>query len=167
MKKIILCIIVVLLIFTGCNNNGCKIKYPKNIKPIDWENYNNVYDIFWNYHTENSVTNKKIDQDRGKDIMVYGYIFGISTFHFSLIANKDNSEIQLFISPFDYHYEDDDRYANIDTLLNQIQTKLDTSDLTKKCFIKGKLSNESFPNNDCNWIDPKIIITDINNIYFE
>ena len=155
----------ILFLLTACEKH-CKIKYPKNIKPIDWENYNDVYTVYWNYHTVSSETNKKIEQDRGKEVMIYGYIHGIQWAKFSLIANKDNSNLQVFTRLFFNPY-DDDGYVNFDTLVHQIQTKLDTSDLTKKCFITGKLSATSLGTNYCTWIVPTIIITDINDIYFE
>jgi hypothetical protein len=47
MRKLILSFTAVFLLFVACNKN-CKIKYPKDVKPIDWENYNDVYTVYWN-----------------------------------------------------------------------------------------------------------------------
>ena len=59
--SIVLRFTIVLLLFAGCDKN-CKIKYPKDLKPIDWENYNDVYDVIWNY------TDIKESSDMGKTI---------------------------------------------------------------------------------------------------
>jgi len=153
------------LFFCGCEK--CKIKYPKNIKPIDWENYNDVYTVKWNYITVGSETKTKIEQDRDKDIMIYGWVsfphawnigFGLNEFfdgNGTMCTIGIQSTIDSINNIVDY------------SLLEQVRTKLDTSDLTKKCFIKGRLSSQSFPGNGCSRIEPKIMITDINNIYFE
>jgi hypothetical protein len=50
--------------------------------------------------------------------------------------------------------------------LPEFQSKLDTSDLTKKCFIKGKLDFRRFKRTCCVRV-PVIIITNVNDIYFE
>jgi len=41
MKRIILCFTAILLLFTDCNKD-CIIKHPKDVKSIDWENYNDI-----------------------------------------------------------------------------------------------------------------------------
>jgi len=48
-----------------------------------------------------------------------------------------------------------------------LQAKLDTSDLTKKCFIKGTLCLEEIITKGCCRATPAIVIRDINDIYFE
>lgn len=47
MKKLILCFTIIVFVFVACNKE-CQIKYPKNLKSIDWENYNDVYTVYWN-----------------------------------------------------------------------------------------------------------------------
>ena len=51
MKKICLLLILSLaaVLFAACGK-FCLEKCPKDIKPIDWENYNSVYDVFYNYY---------------------------------------------------------------------------------------------------------------------
>jgi len=162
MKRIILCIIAILLLFASCDK-GCKIKRPKDIKPIDWENYNDVYTVYWNYRTVNFDINNKMEQDRGKDIMIYGWVrFGdFSNIYVFGLRESFNSGITCAVGVPPIQID------SINYLHEQVQAKLDTSDWTKKCFIKGKLSSISHPDNNCNWIEPHVIITDINNIYFE
>jgi hypothetical protein len=45
---IISCLTAILLLFTTCEKN-CIGKRPKDVKPIDWENYNDVHTVYWNY----------------------------------------------------------------------------------------------------------------------
>jgi hypothetical protein len=108
-------------------------------------------------------TNKKIDQDRGKDIMIYGWVrFGdFSNIHGFGLRESFNSGLTCIVGVAPIQID------SINNLYIQVQTKLDTSDRTKKCFIKGKLSFAEFPDMNCNWIEPKIAITDVNDIYFE
>jgi len=165
MKKIILCFTALLLLFTACKppeDKPCKIYRPKDLRPIDWENYNDVYTVYWNYRTVNFDINDKIEQDRGKNIMIYGWVhFGdFSNIHGFGLRESFNSGLTCNVGA------DVIQIDSINYLHEQLQTKLDTSDWTRKCFIKGKLSSVEFPDN-CNWRYPKVIITDINDIYFE
>ena len=164
MRKIsflmILCITAVVLLFANCDKN-CKIKYPKDLKPIDWENYNDVYTVYWNYCTVSSETNKKIEQDRDKDIMIYGWVcFPHSINHeFALSEYPNGSGIMCTIGilpPID----------TINNIVGQVRVKLDTSDLTKKCFIKGVLRLRPAPVKGCKCV-PHIDILDVNDIYFK
>ena len=162
MKKIILYITALLLLFSACKKS-CKIKYPKDIKPIDWENYNDVYTVYWNSRTVFDDANNKIEQDRGKDIMMYGWVhFGdFSNIHSFALRQSFNSDIKCAVGVPLIQID------SINYLHEQVQAKLDTSDWSKKCFISGKLMGVSFSDMNCTWIEPRIEITDINNIYFE
>ena len=153
---------IALFLLVACKKQ-CAINYPKDIKPIDWENYNDVYTVYWNYRTEGSVTNKKIGQDRGKDIMIYGWVcFGdFSNIHLFGLRESSNSGITCAVGAATIQID------SINYLHEQVRTKLDTSDRTKKCFIKGKLDFVEAPDMHCNWIVPKVVITNINDIYFE
>jgi hypothetical protein len=164
MKKmqffIILCFTVLLSLFAACNKNcekenckeeydPCTIERPKDVKPIDWENYNDVYTVYWNYRQKCSEA--KVE-DVDKDIMIYGWILG-SFNNMYLVADKNTGTS-----------------GNPHVLLNatlQVHTILETSDLTKKCFIKGKLFLRDFATNDCCSVMPLIVILNANDIYFE
>ena len=175
MKKIILSFAVLLLLFTNCQKpcpadcsceeettekpDPCKIEYPKDIKPVDWENYNDVYTVYWNYRT---VYAEVKEEDQEKEIMVYGWVFpygaigiGGTCTNLYLISDKDSSPNQgnprVEISASD-------------SIARQLHPKLVTADLTKKCFVKGKLRLYKGPY--C-WIKSQIWITNSDDIYFE
>ena len=137
---------VLILLLTACKN-GCKIDYPKNVKPIDWENYNDVYTVYWNYHQECPGR----QEDENKEIMVYGWLHDSDMF---LLADRNSNP-----NGGNPHI--------IIQAANQVPTIIDSSDLKKKCFIKGILGLCNFPTNDCCHVVPLIMITNINDIYFE
>ena len=139
-----------------------QIKKPANVTAVDWDNYNDVYTVFWNYYTFCSERNEK---DLGKDIMIYGWIRKasgsipeISAQRFSLvIEDKVNSELSY---PFV------DILARDDVKI-ELQSILDTLDLKKKIFIKGKLIFNCLKTvSICDKSVPEIILEEINNINF-
>jgi len=171
MKKIILSLTIILLLFAACDK-GCKIKRPKNVKPIDWENYNDVYDVFGNYNTLCSETKEK---DRGREIMICGWIFqGIeeNPFYnisrtFAIISNEEDIFLGNFSTRGTGIYVCLDYSNNNENLINSLKIKFDTTDITKKCFIKGKLSFKCLHIEKCSKAVPYIILEDMNNIYFK
>ncbi len=132
MKKVFLlvglCITAVLLLFASCEKH-CMGKRPKEVKPIDWNNYNDVHTVFWNYYT---FCSKVKQEDEGKEIMVSGWILQ-SPLVDGLYLLNDISQASIRPIPR--------THLPILILRNptEILQKLDTCDLTKKCYIKGEL----------------------------
>ena len=166
MRKIsflmILCIAAIILLFATCDN-PCKIKYLKDVKPIDWENYNDVYTVYWNYvHVSGSKQAHNMRMDEGKEIMIYGWV---TSQHANSIPLFDLSESPNggIHCPVAIALPAQDPY-----ILVNLRTKLDTCDLTKKCFIKGKLkSGELFNGNYFCKGQAYIMIEYFDNVYFE
>jgi len=184
MNKIIFltvfCITTLLLLFTACKkdcrkgnckDDPCKIDRPKDVKPIDWEGYNSVYDVFWNYKgTEKS-------SDMGKNIKIYGWIFqGIEDYEFdgykfALISDKEgvflsnfstiNSGTGIYVISYAYFV------GNNENFTDSLKNKFAINDITKKCFIKGRLFYNELYTNYCKNITPMITLEDVNDIYFE
>jgi len=168
MKKIILCLTVLILLFPNCNKN-CKIKRPKDVKPIDWENYNSVYDVMWNYADYN------VSSDMGKTIKVCGWVFQgshglpVNPLDFNLIDKEKNifnsnpweNGRGIYVRIGSYYRD------NYETLIDSLKIKFDMADITKKCYITGTLSY--FTTNDgCGeHINPEIRIDNANDIYFK
>jgi hypothetical protein len=148
--KIILSFILFAIAFSACE----KIKIPKDVKSIDWRNYNDVYDVFWNYYTLCSEI-KKGDED--KIIKVYGWIYpqwggGL------ILGDRPNK-----VNEREYPWID----IRASVLATELQAKLDTCDLTKKCFVEGKLTfNELYTQLGCKSV-PEIIIENTDDIYFK
>jgi len=171
-KKVILYLTALLLLSVSCKPN-CEPKIPKGVKPIDWENYNDVYTVKWNFTKECTNTNN----DTGRDIKVFGWIFQgtedsyppVDPEMFPLIDKKENIfAINCSVGTSFYirtgYFENHEDYIN---LIDSLKIKFATSDITKKCYVSGKLSGESFADNKCCWTDPVIIIDSVDDIYFE
>jgi len=150
------------LLLSNCKKL-CEIKYPKDIKSVSWENYNDVPTVYWNYYTDCSEVKR---EDLNKELMVFGWVYpdkpSADLFYLMTDGNSAsrNGNPHVFINT-------QRMYAENDSLQQQVQILLDSSDLTKKCFIKGELSLASLSDNDCCWILATIFIKSITDIYFE
>ena len=87
MKRIILCLTAIVLLFTACDK-GCNIARPKDVKPIDWENYNDVYDVYWNLLKFCSEPSN----DDGRYIKISGWIFQGPTYP---DGNRENVRVKF------------------------------------------------------------------------
>jgi hypothetical protein len=158
MKKIsfliILCLTAILLLFAACDKT-CGIKSPKDVKPIDWENYNSVYDVFYNYYR---LCSEQRYEDSEKTIMVSGWLYRLWGGYF-ILRNIPN------------HTNEDSEFPSIQLLIYGIEkefiAKIDTCDLTKKCFVKGELIFGCAEAGLCSTSAPLIIIKSVDDIYFE
>ena len=160
--------IVRLIIFCGfallcysCKEKGrCpEVKIPENLSPIDWENYNDVYTVYWNCkkgieknsHTENII------KVTGWILQPGANIHEINPARFYLTDGPDrilfSEGLQVNIISFE--------------TAELLKIKFGNSDLTKKCYITGNLFGLSNSSNDCSWIDYMIEITNPDDIYFE
>jgi len=153
-KILFLSLVSILLLFVGCEKS-CNVKAPKNLKPIDWENYNDVYTVYWNYV---SLEWKSNQEDEGKTIKVSGW----SPWWYDL----------FYLCDYAKYVDNTVRPDAIPTILiicdlPGFKEKLNTCDLTKKCFVKGKLSFHVNEMGFCNKVVPVIEVIDINDIYFE
>jgi hypothetical protein len=132
MKKMTLCFMAMLLLFAACEK-GCIRKCPKDVKPIDWNNYNDVYTVDGNYC---SLYSERKQEDEGKIIKISGW----KVLSADLFALSDDFNYAMYNHISGYATPP---IVHIRGYLGPgLQVMLDTSDLTKKCFIKGKLSLE-------------------------
>ena len=169
MKKVILSFAVLLLLFANCDKNckkenckedePCKIDRPKDVKPIDWENYNDVYTVFWNtVHSRYESINLQNDT-----IKISGWHAG-SYDLFHLCDDPDAANPNLGFVPTNIIIL---VYGKHPELYTVFQNMLDTCDLTKKCFVKGKLVFEAVDGSMCGRTVPYLEVYDINDIYFK
>ena len=152
MKRIILCLAAMLMLFAACQKN-CVEKRPKNVKPINWENYNDVYTAFWNTYSTISESSSM----REKNIMVYGWVLPeYSEYGFTLVTDTYDSDksLRLVGKP---HFR----------VYGGGTQKLDTCDLTQKCYVKGKLSFNDIRAGLCGVAAPEIRLENIDDFYFE
>jgi hypothetical protein len=157
MKKKILCLTAIFLLFAACDK-GCKIKRPKDVKPIDWGSYNDVRTVYWNTRNLCSESiNCQSDTIRISGWKAWSY----DSFNLCDDAKyADRSLGHTAAFPF----------VSIRCYLPEFKTKMDTSDLTKKCFIKGIIhlnQGMSYPRGNCCLTWAVIEITNIDDIYFK
>jgi len=155
MKKIFLCFTALLLLFAACEKT-CIGKKPKNVKPIDWENYNDVFTVYWNYISSYSKRNQA---DEGKTIKISGWRIW-SRDAFTLGDDAKCAENFFVPSPLesvsiDFYY------------CPEVRIVLDTSDLTKKCYVTGVLSFFEIEKSCGVIVKPEIIVYNANDIYFK
>jgi hypothetical protein len=162
MKKIFALIIVLSIAGFSCRKK-CNIDKPKHLKPIDWENYNESYTVYWNGVKDCSESGI----GDGESIKVFGWIrqcaydkplidptlFAITEEKYRTECNGAKGTI-LYVRPFDYDF------------LDSLQIKLDTN-ATKKCYINGKLSYNNLYSNNCCRAVPEIVIYSTDDIKFE
>lgn len=165
LNNLLLCLTLLgLLTLTSCLDFCNPIERPKDLEPINWENYNDVYTVYWNYVFYNRPE-KINDEDSGKEIMICGFAtnFGIpspSASGFTIIDNKNESFPCIYIRP---------SFGDRDSI-NQLQTILDTGYLANiKCYIKGTLYFENLTPDmgECQTYQPIIIINNVDDIYFK
>jgi len=159
MKKVILYIAALFMLSVACKPN-CDVKIPNGVKPIDWENYNDTYTVYWNYKGNDCSSSGKT----GLTIKMYGWIFhpqDVSAWSFyllsdSLLVEANNPKCAMvWIKCFEKEE------------IGRLKAKFDTSDLTKKCYVAGKLFIDSFSNNDCCTTESEITIENADDVYFE
>ena len=171
-KMLAMLIISGVTLFAFSCKPTCNIKIPKGINPIDWVNYNDVYTFYWNYVKDCSA----IYNDRGKYIKVSGWIFQGGRFapvnpaDFYLIDNEANifalnssvgTSIMVKVGFGKYN----DCWL-CEELTDLLKIKFTEADITKKCFVRGRLDYFSIDTMCCHEV-PIIIINDIDDIYFE
>jgi hypothetical protein len=146
MKKIILCITALLLLFTSCE------KIPKNVKPIDWYNHNDVYTLYWNCRSTCKENKRK---NEGKAIKISGW-------------KTSWSDSFLLCDDIVYKGSHPFPFIPIQCYLPEFKTKMDTCDFTKTCYIKGIIHLELWRERPRGCIiEPYIEITNIDDIYFK
>ena len=154
-SKIIVLLLGVLWISAGCDQCNYP-KIPKKLSPINWEEYNDVYTVYWNGAKKGWALN-------GKTVKITGWLY-----------NPDRVEVsgrclspyfQLADSPNDKGVS---LAAGSEEIIELLKIKFANSDLTKKCYMTGiiRMGTLEFCLRD-KYFTTCVEITDIDNIYFE
>ena len=152
----ITCLLVCVSIigFSACEEK-CKIKYPKDVKPIDWENYNDVYTTYWNtvHSCSESIT---LQSDT---IKIYGWLteYSLHSGCLNLKNTKQDNKGETTVSV---------TVRITDEIEKNIYEKLYAPNFPKKCFAKGELIFDIIETNDCMAV-PRINVFNVDDIYFE
>jgi len=129
---------------------------PANIKPIDFENYNDVYTVYWNYRTYCDET----DPNPGDSIKVWGWITNYSL--------PSTGTFFIYSQP-----QGDYRRRVIFVLLpkhvgNELAMKMVNITFPAKCFLYGEVMLPCLEEGTCrNKVTVSLYVNDVNNIYFE
>lgn len=106
-----------------------RVKKPKDVKPIDWENYNSVYDVFWNFYL---CSDDVEDWGMRESIKIYGWLHNeidsiLGRHYISRSAQPGETGLYANIIP-----KDEVEKQALDSLLRDI-------DYPKQCHIQGFL----------------------------
>jgi len=141
-----------------------EIEKPDDVLPIDWDNYNDVYTVYWNYRSKKCSTKTGTT---GKTIKVSGWVLKNSILihggichYFFLVDYPDRVPENRYGGSITIE-------VNTYYIGEEIKTMLDTCDFTKKCFIKGELMLGDMQEAPHCSIVPGIILHSIDDIYFE
>ena len=175
--------IVALFIFSckqkkDSGGGKCEIIIPKDVKAIDYDNYNDVLSVFWNYNMDCSDENSDI----GKNIKIYGWIFQgpnypdgkpkqVEPEQFNLISDKEDifgwNAVTRGGKSIEVSVYSGGSLEEMEALIASIKTKFASVDITKKCYIIGSLSSIKLPDENCCRTEPKILIHNVDDIKFE
>ena len=145
-----------IVFFLSCKSDFCEIKKPKDIKPIDWENYNDVYTVYWNFISDCIIFGdwpSNGSWQLEKTIKIYGLITGYSLHSGSL--NFKNQDLDKSVT-----------VSITNEIEKEIYEKLYAPNWPKKCYAKGDLHLKPIET-ECCIVFPLIIVNSIDDIYFE
>ncbi len=169
MKKYILILTAILFLFASCDERRlCLGKIPKDVKPIDWDNYNDVYTVYWNtYSSCKEISNEQ------RDIMMYGWVNIVAKERFQW-ENWLHAGISVVDNPNHYDRNKGNTLPNgtwisieVHFPVDELQVKLDSCDLTQKCYVKGKLSFNREQAGICCVARPIIIVENIDDFFIK
>ncbi|MDR2653557.1 MAG: hypothetical protein LBC68_14850 [Prevotellaceae bacterium] len=162
MKNIRFILIMIILavacvMFASCIT--CRVDKPKNLQPINWANYNNVYTVFWNCKAECGEYSFS-----GNEIKIKGWLPSetyeiIDNYNLEIWETKENADKR------------DGANVNIpiiatSEIMSSVISLLNSENLNKQCFIKGKLEYMRIETMCCR-VSPRIVLENIDNISFE
>ena len=176
MKILFLIVLNSCLFFYSCTKNDCimEIEKPENLKPVDFENYNDVYTVYWNYiafcdETDRSWQDREFvfnlnslsdGPNSGDSVKVWGWITD-----YYLPATG-----QLFIRS---HASGGSRSKTIFVFLpvpvaNELAFKMANITFPAKCFIYGEVILPCLEEGSCcHKVTVSLYVKEIDNIYFE
>ncbi|MCQ2322458.1 MAG: hypothetical protein MJZ47_02425 [Bacteroidales bacterium] len=149
----------------GCHNPNCnETVKPADLKPINWDGWNDTYTIWYNCHRERTYDDADVRSWAGDTIRCYGriskYLYDDYT-SFSEVqniylectsANKLEIDISMVMSG-----------SGGDSLVRV----LDSSSYSDTCFVKGLMCAYGGDIMGCYYLTPSIMLTSAKDIYFK
>jgi len=144
------------------------VERPENLKTIDWDNYNDVHTVFWTYHKREVQLESWIYEDTANIIKIYGWV----------AQNSEQNDFQDLWFSYDFVLIGNDLGYNVsphvpfvivgDSIVKEsIKEKLATADLTRRIFVRGRLSFPFERCGTCCFTFPLVRIYSADDIYFE
>lgn len=157
---------LILSCLLSCGISCPPITKPQEYQPIDWEIFNDVKTVYWNTHEYCSDT--KIWELKKSDIKVYGWIFHGS--HNKTVPYWDFNLIQDSVNMYDPNTIKTKSlrilcFSQIE--LERLKNIFDTTDLTKKFYVRGKLDISCLETTGCSVTAGGVIIESADSIFFE
>ncbi len=157
--KLALLLVVVTLLYSckrkigGCAETCYDIEKPANLKPIDWNGWNDAYTVYFNFYDNEEDA---CYDHNGDTIMCYGHLpeswhvspYGV--FYLEVTGSSNNLKIKF----------NDNNIDSLTCLLNN-------SSHSDTCFVKGVLKLCGYDIQCCIVVDPCIFVNKIEDIYFK
>jgi len=150
---------------TSCDRSCGQIVKPDNLKQIDWNKYNDVETVYWNYYSFCSELDKS--GRTGKMIKVYGWIHNL--FH----GDIDCRDFYLISDSIQIYAPNTSNTKAIRvqcfnaTECDKLKRKFETFVQSKKCFVKVELALVCLEQMGCSKAVAEIFIENANDVYFE
>ncbi|MDR1761886.1 MAG: hypothetical protein LBR55_05495 [Bacteroidales bacterium] len=155
-------------------NCDTTIEKPDDLKPIDWEVYNDVYTVWWNYRSNDGIAHEDLIQK--KTIKISGkfdsYFFYSNDVIVVQLVDEHERDFPDNVWGFSKYFAYTiDVWVFLDNSIDkeELLKKLDAwTSLTKRCYVKGSLNVRGGGEHNCPpSIYPGIILDNFNDIYFE
>ena len=181
--KVILVVLCSVSLFTFSCIRKCdiEIERPSDVMPICWENYNDAYHVFWNvfsdkcrlddtgFSTEKTIKIsgkfEKREIIRGTKVTVKYVLRGVHEYEHKAIYDIMSIKYDFIVPLVEFSFPNNIR--------EEFLEKINSADLTEKCYIEGKLwlfnatNIRSNGHDQCCFVVPVIRLYRIDDIYFE
>lgn len=165
--RLAIVILATLSLFCSCKHKCYEVVKPSNLKPIDWNGWNDAYTVGYTFY--DNEENACYDYD-GDTILCYGHIAKYLYDDYPSL-NPDNSiylesghKQQGVEVSFSFIYENSSERDSLISLLNR-STYSDT------CFVKGVFKVYSYTIHllprSCTYVQPGITVCRLEDIWFK
>lgn len=162
MKAKLSLLLMVVTMLCSCKHKCYDIVKPSNLKPIDWNGWNDAYTVFYTYY--DNYDDACHDHD-GDTIKCYGHIAKYLYEDYSSLRSDD-----IFLEANDRRQQ----AVGVGFMLqnssemDSLKSLLKSSSHSDTCFVKGTLDlwGWSGPHH-CNTVYPYITVHNIEDFYFK
>ena len=163
--KLTIAVLIIISLMCSCKHTCDDVVKPANLQPINWNDWNDAYTVFYNFYDNEEDACHSFD---GDTILCYGHIAKYLYDDYSSLKPDniylESGHMQQGVH-IDFSFIYDQNSSERDSLINL----LNNSTYSDTCFVKGVFSIYSntihvFPKS-CTYVHPKITVHRIENIY--